>query len=199
MDGCFGLAPPGGDALNAAASETVSLIALLAVLAWAVIRPRGWPEAVAAVPAAVILIAAGAIPAGAAGSEARQLGPVIGFLAAILVLAHLCGSKFNHYLQVYYWITKVFSYNSHCSPLIKNSLIWLVKNTKSYSISRILFYPGQQNTKLVIIKNTPNFLSKGYSLFESYCLKATIAISATTRTTKATRTIIRTRSTRTTF
>ncbi len=91
MDGCFGLAPPGGDALNAAASETVSLIALLAVLAWAVIRPRGWPEAVAAVPAAVILIAAGAIPAGAAGSEARQLGPVIGFLAAILVLAHLCG------------------------------------------------------------------------------------------------------------
>ncbi len=60
------------------------------MLAWAVSRPRGWPEAVAAVPAAVILIAAGAIPAGAAGSEARQLGPVIGFLAAILVLAHLC-------------------------------------------------------------------------------------------------------------
>src|SRR5271165_520055 len=81
---------PGGDALNAAASEVVSLIALLGVLAWAVIRPRGWPEAVAAVPAAVILIAAGAIPAGAAGSAARQLGPVIGFLAAILVLAHLC-------------------------------------------------------------------------------------------------------------
>ena len=81
---------PGGDALNAAASETVSLIALLAVLAWAVIRPHGWPEAVAAVPAAIILIAAGAISVSGAASQARQIGPVIGFLAAILVLAHLC-------------------------------------------------------------------------------------------------------------
>ena len=60
------------------------------MLAWAVTRPRGWPEAVAAVPAAVILIAAGVIPAGQAADEVRRLGPVIGFLAAILVLAHLC-------------------------------------------------------------------------------------------------------------
>jgi len=68
----------------------MGLLTLVAVLAWAVIRPRGWPEAVVAVPAAVILIGAGAIGVSGAITEARQLGPVIGFLAAILVLAHLC-------------------------------------------------------------------------------------------------------------
>ena len=76
--------------LSAAIAETVSLLALLAVLAWAVIRPRGWPEAIAAGPAAVILVAAGAIGVSEAGAVARRLGPVIAFLVAILVLARLC-------------------------------------------------------------------------------------------------------------
>jgi arsenical pump membrane protein len=90
LDGAFGADVLGGDALNAAAGETLALIALVAVLAWAVTRPGGWPEAVAAVPAAVILMAVGAIGVSDAITEARLLGPVIGFLAAILVLAHLC-------------------------------------------------------------------------------------------------------------
>ena len=93
MDEAFSTDRLGGDALNAAAGETVSLIALLAVLAWAVIRPRGWPEAVAAVPAAALLIATGAIPGRDAVAEARQLGPVIGFLAAVLVIAQLCDDE----------------------------------------------------------------------------------------------------------
>ena len=82
-----------GAELGTAAAESLSVIALMAVLAWAVIRPRGWPEAVAAVPAAALLIATGAIPGRDALAEARQLGPVIGFLAAVLVIAQLCDDE----------------------------------------------------------------------------------------------------------
>jgi arsenical pump membrane protein len=79
--------------LGVAVAETLSVLALIAVLAWAVIRPRGWPEAVAAVPAAALLIATGAIPGRDALAEAQQLGPVIGFLAAVLVIAQLCDDE----------------------------------------------------------------------------------------------------------
>ena len=59
----------------------------------AVVRPFGWTEAVVAVPAAGILIAAGALQLSDAAAEARRLGPVIGFLALVLVLAQLCADE----------------------------------------------------------------------------------------------------------
>jgi hypothetical protein len=40
-----------------AAAEALSVAALVIVLGWAVRWPRGWPEAVAAVPAALLVIA----------------------------------------------------------------------------------------------------------------------------------------------
>ena len=65
----------------------------MAVLACAVVRPWGWPEAVVAIPAAVVAIGTGAISLSDAHAEAARLGPVIGFLAAVLVLAYLCDDE----------------------------------------------------------------------------------------------------------
>jgi arsenical pump membrane protein len=65
-------------------------VLLVAVLAWAVVRPKGLPEAVLAVPAAGLVIATGAISPDHAWAEVERLGPVVGFLAAVLVLAHFC-------------------------------------------------------------------------------------------------------------
>ncbi|GLP69493.1 arsenic transport integral membrane protein ArsB [Streptomyces sp. TUS-ST3] len=60
------------------------------VLVWAVLRPSGLPEAVVAVPAAGLAVVTGAISPEHAWAEAERLGPVVGFLAAVLVLAHFC-------------------------------------------------------------------------------------------------------------
>src|SRR5580658_1280656 len=75
--------------LSGVTAEAVSVATLALVLAFAVIRPWGWTEAVVAVPAAVLVIAVGAISPHGALTEARRLGPIIGFLAAVLILAQL--------------------------------------------------------------------------------------------------------------
>ena len=72
---------------------TLALVALAVVLAFAMVRPRGWPEAVAAVPAAAFLIATGVVPLRDAADEVSELLPVVGFLAAVLVLAQLCDDE----------------------------------------------------------------------------------------------------------
>ena len=80
-------------ALSGAGAEALSGGLLAAILIAAVIRPRWLPEAAVAVPAAVIVIVTGALPLPAARAEAERLLPVVGFLAAVLVLGQLCESE----------------------------------------------------------------------------------------------------------
>ncbi|MEU8763387.1 SLC13 family permease [Streptomyces sp. NPDC048659] len=72
---------------------SLSAGALVVVLVCAVARPFGRSEAVFAVPAAALLVLVGAVPLAHAREEAERLGPVIGFLAAVLVLAKLCDDE----------------------------------------------------------------------------------------------------------
>jgi arsenical pump membrane protein len=68
----------------------ISGLFLILVLAFAVIRPRGLPEAVAAVPAAIVVVVIGALSGYEALAEISRLLPVVLFLAAILVVGDLC-------------------------------------------------------------------------------------------------------------
>ena len=68
----------------------LALLALAGTLAAAVARTR-WPaETAVAVGGATVLVVAGALSASEARHALEDLGPTVGFLAALLVLAEGC-------------------------------------------------------------------------------------------------------------
>jgi len=71
-------------------SEVAALLALAATLAAAVARPRLAPDWAVATVAAILLVATGVLSLDDARDAASDLGPTIGFLAALLVLADGC-------------------------------------------------------------------------------------------------------------
>ncbi len=67
----------------------IGVLVLAGVLGFAVVRPRGLPEAVAAVPGAAVVVLCGLVSWREVRGEIAALAPTVGFLAAVLVLAHL--------------------------------------------------------------------------------------------------------------
>lgn len=73
-----------------ALAETLAVVVLAVSLIVAVWRPLGMGEAVVAVPGALLLWITGAIGFHSGLDRIEEIGPTVGFLAAILVFGHLC-------------------------------------------------------------------------------------------------------------
>ena len=99
-------------------ATVVGIAVLLGVLAFAVVRPRRLPEAVAAVPAALLVLAIGLVTPRQAWATIGELAPTLGFLAAILVISHLADAD-----GVFRWIGDVMAHRSGGSA---NRLLLLV-------------------------------------------------------------------------
>ncbi len=76
--------------VHGALAAGIAVLVLAASLTAAITRPLGLSEAAVAVPGALLVVVTGIVPADTAVDRLQQIGPTVGFLAAILVFGHLC-------------------------------------------------------------------------------------------------------------
>ncbi|OQQ38612.1 SLC13 family permease [Prescottella equi] len=99
----------------------VAVLLVAAVLIFAVTRPRGLPEIVVAGPAALVALAVGVVTPSQAWDEITALAPTVGFLAAILVLAHLTDAH-----GVFTWVAGVLTRTGGGHPRRLLALVFAV-------------------------------------------------------------------------
>lgn len=97
--------------MTGAAAEALALVLLAAVLVFAMIQPRGLPEMTLAVPAAGLAVGLGVVAPAQALTQVRELGPTVGFLAAVLTLAHLADTQ-----GTFRWLGDRLASSSRGSP-----------------------------------------------------------------------------------
>jgi arsenical pump membrane protein len=107
-----------------------AVLILLAVLAFAVARPRGLPEVVGAAPAAVLVVGLGLVPLRDVGAELATLSPTVGFLAAVLVLAHVADER-----GVFGYLGTVAGRLSRGSPRRLLRLVFVVASVVTAALS----------------------------------------------------------------
>ncbi|WP_158511312.1 ArsB/NhaD family transporter [Pseudonocardia dioxanivorans] len=112
--------------MGAAASAAL----LVVVLVVAAVRPRGLPEAVAAVPAAGVVVATGLLPLPAAQSEVSALGPTVGFLAAILLLGRLADAE-----GVFDWLGARLGAGAHGRPVRLLGVVFVAASATTVVLS----------------------------------------------------------------
>ena len=69
-------------------ATATAIVVLASTLMFATTRPRHLPEAVVAVPGAGLLLLLGVVSWTQTRQTVEELAPTVGFLAAVLMLAH---------------------------------------------------------------------------------------------------------------
>jgi arsenical pump membrane protein len=112
--------PATEEQLSGGGAEALALALLAAVLAWAVVRPRGRGEVWVALPAAALLVAVGALPLHAVGDRARAVGPTLGFLAGVLVIGAGCARA-----GLFAWVGQTAAHRSGGRPVTLLALVFV--------------------------------------------------------------------------